>query len=169
MDGQILIAGIGNIFLGDDAFGVEVAQRLAKRDLPENVRVVDYGIRGIDLAYALLDQPDMTILIDATMRGDAPGTLYLIEPDQSAIGDVDQPAIDPHGMNPIGVLQMVRRFGGQAGHLVVVSCEPAVLEPEDGRIGLSAPVQSAVEEAIDLVMSLVEQACDEHRSGKEAR
>ncbi|MGH7848434.1 MAG: hydrogenase maturation protease, partial [Candidatus Binatia bacterium] len=73
---KILVAGIGNIFLGDDGFGVEVARELAKRKLPESVRVVDFGIRGFDLAYALLDGYDLTILVDAAPRGGLPGTLY---------------------------------------------------------------------------------------------
>lgn len=167
MKPTILIAGIGNIFMGDDAFGVEVAQRMAGRVLPENVRVVDYGIRGLDLAYAMLDEPDMTIMVDATMRGEAPGTLYVIEPDLNAIGDEDEHAIEPHGMNPVNVLRMVKSFGGQPRRLIVVGCEPAVLDTEDGRIGLSTPVQAAVEEAIGMIESLVEQVRGERRDRKE--
>ena len=157
MTGQrILIAGIGNIFLGDDAFGVEVAQRMLRRALPERVRVVDFGIRGFDLAYALLDGPDLTIMVDATARGGRPGTLYVIEPELDAIDIPDEDAIDAHSMNPAKVLQLVKRLGGQPRRLLVVGCEPAVLESEDGRIGLSEPVQAVVDEAISLIESLVE-------------
>ena len=168
MNPSILIAGIGNIFLGDDAFGVEVAQRMVGRALPEGVRVVDYGIRGFDLAYALLDELDLTIMVDATMRGGAPGTLYLIEPDMSALADEDEHSIEPHGMTPVSVLRMVKSLGGQPPRrLLVVGCEPAVLETEDGLIGLSTPVQAAVEEAIGMIESLVEQVCGERRGRKE--
>src|SRR6476661_2103049 len=106
---SILIAGIGNIFLGDDAFGVEVAQRLTQRSWPTGVRVEDFGIRGFDLAYAILDGYDVTILVDATPRGGDPGTLYLIEPDLNMAGGV---GIEPHGMDPVKVLQLVKTLGG---------------------------------------------------------
>src|SRR6185503_5480722 len=88
-----LIAGIGNIFLGDDAFGCEVLQHLAQREWPENVRVVDFGIRGFDLAYALLEGYDLTIFVDATPRGGAPGTLYVIEPDMTEVDTLDAGAM----------------------------------------------------------------------------
>src|SRR5215212_7277717 len=112
MNPSILIAGIGNIFLGDDAFGVEVAQRLTQRAWPEGVRVVDFGIRGFDLAYAILDGPDLTIMVDAVPRGEAPGTLYLIEPELGDIDSAGDQALDTHGMNPVKVLQLVKRLGG---------------------------------------------------------
>ncbi len=152
---RILVAGIGNIFLGDDAFGVEVAQRLAQRPLPAGVRVVDFGIRSFDLAYALLDDPDAAILVDATPRGGAPGTLYLIEPDLGAPEDSSAPLPDAHSLNPVAVLQLVRHLGGRPRRLLVVGCEPAALESEDGRIGLSEPVQAAIDEAVRLIESLV--------------
>jgi hydrogenase maturation protease len=111
---KVLIAGIGNIFHGDDAFGVEVAARLARRSLPAEARVVDFGIRGFDLAYALLDGYDVTILVDTTARGGAPGTLYTIEIDPNAPSGLDEPRIDvaTHGMNPMRVLQMAQTMGG---------------------------------------------------------
>ena len=102
---RILIAGIGNIFLGDDAFGVEVAQRLARRSLPEGVRVVDYGIRGFDLAYAILDEPEVTIMVDAAARGGQPGTLYVIEPNMDELLQPAEQPIDTHSMTPVRVLQ----------------------------------------------------------------
>jgi len=156
MHPRILIAGIGNIFLGDDAFGVEVAQRMAKQTLPEGVRVIDFGIRSFDLAYALLDDYDATILVDATLRGGAPGTLYLIEPDLADEHESQAPSMDAHTLDPVKVIQLARLLGCQPKNLLVVGCEPAVLETEDGRIGLSTPVQEAVDDAIGMIESLVE-------------
>ena len=100
---RILVAGIGNIFLGDDGFGSEVARRLLARPLPAEVRVVDFGIRGFDLAYALLDGYDVTVFVDATPRGGEPGTIYTIEPDLSEIREPDarEMMVETHGMNPM--------------------------------------------------------------------
>jgi hydrogenase maturation protease len=155
---RILVAGIGNIFLGDDAFGVEVVSRLSRRELPDCVRVVDYGIRGLDLAYALLDDYDAAILVDATGQGGEPGTLYVLEPELSDADDEGpQPVpIEAHGMNPMRVLEMVRAMGGRPRRVLVVGCEPATLGDElEGSMGLSAPVESAVGGAIALIESLV--------------
>lgn len=162
---HILIAGIGNIFLGDDAFGSEVARRLAGRKLPEEVRVVDYGIRGFDLAYALLDGYDVTIFIDATPRGGEPGTLYTIEPDLSELDNIDAQGamVEPHGMNPMKVLGMVKSMGGEFKRILLVGCEPAPLEAEEGQMGLSEPVQAAVEKAIAVIESLVHNVLAEER------
>src|SRR3954468_10332124 len=112
---SILVAGIGNIFMGDDAFGCEVARRLMERTLPEGVRVVDFGIRGFDLAYAIMDGPDVTVFVDATPRGEAPGTLSTIEPDLCELNDAGAGGImaDTHGMNPLKVLGMVKAMGGE--------------------------------------------------------
>ncbi len=164
---RILIAGIGNIFLGDDAFGSEVARRLLARTLPESVRVVDFGIRGFDLTYALLDGYEVTIFIDATPRGGAPGTLYTIEPDLSELDELDaqDAMIEPHGMNPLKVLAMVKAMGGQFKRILLVGCEPAPLEAEEGQMGLSAPVAAAVDEAVQLVESLVANILAEERRG----
>jgi hydrogenase maturation protease len=154
---HILIAGIGNIFLGDDGFGSEVARQLAGRRQPEAVRVVDFGIRGFDLAYALLDGYDVTIFVDATPRGGAPGTLYTIEPDLSELAETDarQAAVEPHGMEPMKVLAMVKAMGGEFKRILLVGCEPATLGPEEGQMGLSEPVAAAVGEAVRLIESLV--------------
>ncbi len=152
---RILIAGIGNIFLGDDAFGVEVVQRLARLALPEGVRVVDFGIRGFDLAYALLDGYDATIMVDATPRGGAPGTLYVIEPELDALNNLGAPAVETHNLDPVKVLRLANMLGGQPRRLLVVGCEPAPLESEDGQMGLSAPAQAAVGEAVGLIESLI--------------
>ena len=154
---DILIAGIGNVFLGDDAFGVEVAQRLAMRALPRGVRVEDYGIRGYDLAYALMARPDHTILVDACPRGEAPGTLYVIEPGPEELNGSLEAAglLDAHDMNPLAVLRLARSLGGTLGAVTVVGCEPATLGPEEGRMGLSEPVRGAVDAAVSLVETLV--------------
>jgi len=160
---RILVAGIGNIFLGDDAFGVDTVQRLLRRPLPDYVRVVDYGIRGLDLAYALLDDYDMAILVDAVQRGESPGTLYVLEPNLSEAADASQPVLmDAHGMNPMQVLAMVRAMGGRPRRVLVVGCEPATLGDElEGAMGLSDPVASAVDRAIGIVESLIAKAAQE--------
>jgi hydrogenase maturation protease len=154
---RILIAGIGNIFFGDDAFGVEVAQRLARHALPGNVRVRDFGIRGFDLACALLDGPDVAILVDACPRGATAGTLHVIEPDLASLdsGDGEQPSIEPHGLNPMNVLRLARSMDGRLSRVLVVGCEPETLGGEDGRIGLSESVAAAIDTAIPLIESLV--------------
>jgi hydrogenase maturation protease len=151
---RILIAGIGNIFFGDDAFGVELVRRLVGQALPEGVRVVDFGIRGIDLAYALTDGCDAAILVDAVQRGGEPGTLYVIEPDLAA-AVLSPPTIEPHSLDPWRVLAVARSLGGTIGRVLVVGCEPASFGGEDGAMELSAPVQAAVTEAIPLIRSLV--------------
>jgi hydrogenase maturation protease len=156
---SILIAGIGNIFLGDDAFGVEVAQRLAGRKLPERVKVVDFGIRGFDLAYALLDGSDVTILVDACPRGGTPGTLYVIEPDLNALNthEAEASAVDAHSMNPMNVIRMAKSMGGHLKRILLVGCEPATLGPEEGQMGLSEPVAAMIDEAVGTIESLVEK------------
>jgi hydrogenase maturation protease len=162
---RILIAGIGNIFHGDDAFGVEVAATLSRRSLPPEVRLVDFGIRGFDLAYALLDGYDVTILVDATARGGAPGTLYTIEIDPSVPGNLDEPRIDvaTHGMNPMRVLRMAQAMGGCPGCILLVGCEPETLgSEEEGLMGLSATVAAAVEPAADLTEALAARLLKEH-------
>ena len=154
---RILIAGIGNIFLGDDGFGSEVARRLAGKSFPDAVRVVDFGIRGFDLAYALMDGHDVTIFIDATPRGGAPGTIYTIEPDLSELNglDMQQMMVEPHSMNPVKVLSMVKTMGGEFKRILIVGCEPQTLGPEEGQLGLSEPVTAAVDEALRVFESLV--------------
>ena len=154
---RILIAGVGNIFLGDDGFGSEVARRLAGRKLPDQVRVVDFGIRGFDLAYALLDGYDVTIIVDAAPRGGEPGTLYTIEPDLDELNDLDaqEMIVETHGMNPMKVLAMVKAMGGEFKRILLVGCEPETLGPEEGLMGLSEPVEAAVDGAVRLIESLV--------------
>jgi hydrogenase maturation protease len=154
---KILVAGIGNIFLADDAFGVEVANRLASQSFPPGVRVADFGIRGFDLAYALMEGYETTILVDAfpSAAEAQPGTLFVVEPD---LTELDAPAaglIEPHGMNPLNVLRMAKNMGGELKRILLVGCVPATLGPEEGQMGLSEPVSAAVAEAVTLVGSLV--------------
>jgi hydrogenase maturation protease len=159
---KILVAGIGNIFLGDDAFGSEVARRLMAETLPVEVRVTDFGIRSYDLAYAMMDGYDVTILVDITSQGRPPGTVYLIEPDLNSLDQLDEKVADAHSMNPVRVLQMLRTLGGSPGKLFLIGCEPAVLEVEDGQIGLSETVEASVPQAIELIKSLVIDLLDEN-------
>ena len=152
---RILVAGIGNVFLGDDGFGVALADRLARCALPAGVEVVDFGIRGLDLAYALLDGWDAVVLLDAAPRGGAPGTLYVIEPD-AAEGDG---APDAHGMDPVKVLAMTRALGGPAPRALVVACEPqTVMTGDEDEVvaDLSEPVWAALDDGVRLVVSLLE-------------
>lgn len=165
MPPRILIAGIGNIFLGDDAFGVEVVQRLAEHRLPEHVRVVDFGTRGFDLTMALLDDLDLVILVDAAPRGGAPGTLYVIEPDPVRSDEAAERGamLDPHSLDPVKVLRLAATMGGRPRRVLVVGCEPENDGPsEDWDVtpGLSEPVQRAVGEAVVLIESLVKEATE---------
>jgi hydrogenase maturation protease len=155
---RILVAGIGNIFLGDDAFGVEVVRRFSGRGLPENVRVVDFGIRGYDLAYALLDGYDTTILVDACPRGEPAGTLYVIEPDLNRLSGAEpQPAaVEAHSMNPLNVLRLARSMG-PVKRVLLLGCEPATLGPEEGQMGLSEPIEAVLDEAVELLESVIEK------------
>jgi hydrogenase maturation protease len=152
----ILIAGVGNIFLGDDGFGVEVALALSKRPLPEGVQVKDFGIRGFDLTYALLDPWDAVIIVDALPRGEAPGTLYVLEPDLAALAnETSTEAINPHGMDPMRVLNLAASQGTISAQVLVVGCEPQDFGDElEGRMGLTAPVQAAVDAAADMTLKL---------------
>jgi hydrogenase maturation protease len=168
---SILVAGIGNIFFGDDGFGVEVAQRLTRRALPPQVRVVDFGIRGFDLACALLDGPDVSILVDACPRGAEPGTVYLIEPDLEALDSPggQPPIVEAHGMDPLNVLRLAKTMDGRLKKVLLVGCEPQTLGGEEGQMGLSAPVEAAVDEAINVIESLVTQLRNGGLATKEAQ
>jgi len=149
---EILVAGIGNVFRGDDAFGVEVARRLARRGVGDGVRVVDFGIRGFDLAYALSAGPRAAILVDATSRGGSPGTLYVLEPGDLAEGTT----IDTHGMHPLRAIELARALGGLPPILRVVACEARdVGDDDDVTVGLSSEVEAAVDRAMALVDQLV--------------
>jgi hydrogenase maturation protease len=159
MSARILIAGIGNIFLGDDAFGVEVAQRLLSQPMPEGVRVVDFGIRGFDLTYALLEDWDAVIFVDAVPRGGAPGTVYVIEPDLSSLDHGAQPEgmlLEPHGMDPVKVLHLAKAMGGKFKRIVVIGCEPEIIDPDgQGYLGLSDAVQNAIDDAVHTTKRII--------------
>jgi hydrogenase maturation protease len=167
MSGKTLVAGVGNIFLGDDAFGVEVAHRLAATKLPDGVKVADFGIRSVHLAYELLDGYDTAILIDATPMGEPPGTLCVIEPEvdatqkEAAVKEAETPLIDVHGLTPTEVLTLVQSLGGNVERMLIVGCEPAEITE---RIGLSETVEAVVDEAVRLVQELV-QASGESPAG----
>jgi len=182
MSGRLLIAGVGNIFLGDDGFGVEVANRLSSVDLPDWVDVVDYGIRGMHLAYDLAGGYNSAILLDATARGGAPGMIYVVEPElgspMPAAGDeaalAANPMFNAHGMQPDVVLSMLgmleaehavdsRIQGPKARRILIVGCEPASV---DYGIGLSEPVAAAVDEAVKVVL---DPAAAAGRSGEDHR
>jgi hydrogenase maturation protease len=160
---KVLVACVGNIFLGDDGFGVEVARSLSKRQLPEGVSVKDYGIRGFDLAYALLDPWDLVIMVDALSRGEAAGTLYVIEPELNGPASADT-ALNPHGMDPVRVLSLAASMGTIAAQVLVVGCEPHDFGDElEGRMGLSSPIQGVVEAASDMILDLVASKASESR------
>jgi len=157
MSNRVLVAGIGNIFQSDDAFGVEVAQRLAGRALPAGVRVEDFGIRGVHLAYELLEGYDGLVLIDAVPMGEPPGTLAVIEPElgaSAAHGDEGEvaPAVDAHTMSPDVVLATLANLGGNVGRIYVLGCQPASL---DEGMGLTPPVAAMVDRAVELCLQLV--------------
>jgi hydrogenase maturation protease len=169
MSGRTLVAGIGNVFLSDDAFGVEVAHRLAGRPLPDGARAEDYGIRGIHLAYELLEGYDTLVLVDAVPLGQAPGTLAVIEPKNDAsasagteggasgVNEVPDPTavpmVDAHTMGPDVVLATLARLGGSVGRIVIVGCQPAELR--EG-MGLSPAVAAVVDDAADLCVEVLE-------------
>ena len=160
---RVLVAGIGNVFLGDDGFGVALADRLARRALPAGVDIVDYGIRGMDLAYALHDGWDAVVLLDATPRGGAPGTLYVIEPgrDEGPAG-----AFDAHGMDPLAVLRLARALAGPLPRILVVGCEPQTVlrdDEEDVVAAISEPVRAALDEGVRLVEDLLAQLTPQER------
>jgi hydrogenase maturation protease len=151
---RALVAGIGNVFLSDDGFGVEVAARLSSTSLPAGVRVLDAGIRARDLAYELIDGGyETAILVDAVARGGAPGTVYVIEPDADSINSAASTAfVDGHAMNPESTLALVQALGGGPTRILIVGCEPGSVE--EG-MGLSQPVAAAVDEAIGVVRGLL--------------
>jgi len=163
---KTLIAGVGNIFLGDDGFGVEVTQRLIRESWPEGVAVKDFGIRGFDLACALLEDYDVFILVDAYPRGETPGTLCIVEIDCASIPESrpEEPALEAHALDPLQVLKMVRSMGGAPKRVLLMGCEPEALSEEEqleGRMGLSGPVGAAIEVAIAMVRSLVNNILEE--------
>jgi hydrogenase maturation protease len=170
---QTLIAGIGNIFLGDDAFGVEVVAALAKHELPETVRVVDFGIRGLDLTFALLEGYDTVILVDALPRGGAPGQVYVVEAqldDQTPSFDPTAPLLEMHRLDPAKALQLVIALGGRMGRLLVVGCEPLPFDDEaDIQPGLSDAARGGIPIAVEAILQLIGEHGDgQHIAVREA-
>ena len=137
-----------------------------RQEWPQGVRVTDFGIRSYDLAYAIMEGYDATVLVDATQQDEPPGTIYLIEPDLSELDALEGTVVNSHSLNPLLVLHLVRSLGGDLKRLYVVGCEPAVLEPEDGQLGLSPAVQAAVPKAISMIHALVADLLCEHRSSR---
>lgn len=155
MIGRVLIAGIGNIFLGDDGFGVEVVQHMARRSLPEGVSVKDFGIRGYDLAVALTEPWELIIMVDAVARGGLPGTIYVIEVDDSSQGATE--TLNGHGLEPAQAIGLAHALGEVSARLLVVGCEPAHFGGDEGQMSLSPEVEAAIGEAIS---TLAEIVCD---------
>jgi hydrogenase maturation protease len=161
MQPRILVAGIGNIFHGDDAFGSEVARLLAQCPLSPEVRVIDFGIRGHDLALALQESYEAVILVDVMHRGGEPGTLCVIEPDLETIQDeATDEGISTHGMHPLRVLRSLLAQGCKLPPVWIVACEPATFGPSEGFMGLSEAVGAAVPEAASLIRALVAEWID---------
>ena len=163
---RILVAGVGNIFLSDDGFGCEVARRLASEELPEGVTVADFGIKGVHLAYELLEGYDTVIVVDAAPCGGAPGSLYLIEPKLEEVAESplvqaasegDSPLVDAHGLQPDAIFGMLKALGGTVGRALVVGCEPE--DVSDG-IGLTSTVEEAVEPTVRRLADIVHRLAE---------
>jgi hydrogenase maturation protease len=161
---RILVAGVGNVFLGDDGFGVEVAKRMRERPGRAEVHVEDFGIRGVHLAYELLEGYEVLILVDAASRGEPPGSVFVVEPDLENSDGADNPfLVDAHGLDPELVFAMVANLGGRVPRVWIVCCEPVeVVE----RMGLGEKVAAAVDEAIALVDSLVDEELERKPAAK---
>jgi hydrogenase maturation protease len=154
---MILVAAVGNLWLGDDGFAGEVAKKLRERDLPDDVAVADFGTGGLDLAYEVMRGYDALVLVDISRQGGEPGTLYVMEADPESVGGPieDGEMLDPHGMDPQTVLRFVKSVGGWPGKVIVVACEPS--EVDEVVIGLSEPVAGAVDRAAQLVVDEIEE------------
>ncbi|WP_063775858.1 hydrogenase maturation protease [Streptomyces odonnellii] len=175
MAGRTLVAGIGNVFLGDDGFGVETLRRLTGHRFPPDVELMDTGIRGVHLAYRLLDGYSGLVLLDTVDRGTPAGTLHVldIDPADPAARGTPRAAVplDGHGMDPAAVLRLVHELRAGAGgtlpeRIVLVGCQPLTLE--EG-IGLSEPVAAAVGPAAELVLDLIRHESGEGGEGLEGR
>jgi hydrogenase maturation protease len=154
---MILVAAVGNLWLGDDGFAGEVAKRLRAREPADDVAVADFGTGGLDLAYEVMRGYEALVLVDVSRQGGEPGTLYVMDVDQESIeaGIEDGAQIDPHGMDPETVLRFVKATGGWPGQVVVIACEPE--QVEEVGIGLTPSVAAAVDDAVDLVAQTIEE------------
>jgi hydrogenase maturation protease len=165
MTGRILVAGVGNVFLRDDAFGVEAVRLLAAEPLPPGVEVQDFGIRGVHLVYELLNGCDLFVLVDAAARGEEPGTVTVLEVDVPAPGSVPRTVIDAHSLTPDDIFALLSSLGGRPGRSLVVACEPADVSPG---MGLSGPVKEALPDAVRAVREILAQATAPALGGPEA-
>jgi hydrogenase maturation protease len=148
---RVLVAGIGNLFLTDDGFGSEVARQLVGRPMPAGVKVVDFGIRGMHLAYELLDGYDALVVVDALPGDGAPGDLSVLQVGPDDLGEGE---LDAHGMAPVAVLASLGQLGGSLPPTYIVGCQPA--DVSEG-IGLTQPVAAAVEPAVELVLDVLQE------------
>lgn len=154
---RILVAGIGNIFLGDDAFGVETVVALLGRTLREGIVAKDFGTRGHDLAFAMGEGYEAVVFVDATPRGTAPGTLCLLELEMPAAGQPSGAALGGHSLEPVAVLHLAATLGTRVERLFLVGCEPAALDDENGSMELSPPVREAVPAAVAMIEDLLDR------------
>jgi hydrogenase maturation protease len=158
---RVMIAGVGNMFLKDDGFGSAVVKKMLDKKFPEGVEVKDFGTGGLKLAYDLMKGYDGLILLDASSRGEKPGTLYVIKPDENDISpDLEQGGpIDPHGADPVTVLRFVKSIGSWPAKVLIVACEPENVE--DYEIGLSQSVSAAIDKAIEMVEDIIKEIYSE--------
>jgi hydrogenase maturation protease len=159
---KVLVAGIGNVFMGDDGFGCEVVRRLSERGLPQSVEAIDFGTGGTDLGFALTEGYDAAILVDTVARGGAPGTVYVIDPEREA---APAPEFAPHEMDPAKVLRFATVLGTLPKQVRLVGCEPAFLGGEDGHLGLSSAAAQAVDKAIVEIELLLNEWCSAAGNG----
>jgi hydrogenase maturation protease len=165
LEQQILVAGVGNAWLRDDAFGGEVVRRLEARGVPSGVTVMDFGTGGLDLAYEVIRGYSALVLLDASRQGGEPGTLYVMEPDRGEFAGAlqDGENIDPHAMDPHTVLRFVSAVGGWPPKVLVIACEPG--EVDEPGLGLTPPVDRAAGAAVDLVLDTIEELRDARAVG----
>jgi hydrogenase maturation protease len=158
---RVMIAGVGNMFMKDDGFGGAVIKKILYKKFPEGVEVKDFGTGGLKLAYDLMKGYDGLILIDASARGEKPGTLYVIEPKEDDINpDLEKGGpIDPHGADPATVLRFVKSIGSWPAKVLIVACEPETVE--DFEIGLSGPVSAAIDNAAEMVENIIKEIYSE--------
>jgi hydrogenase maturation protease len=154
---RVMIAGVGNMFLKDDGFGGAVIKKMHSRQFPEGVEVKDFGTGGLKLAYDLMKGYDELILLDASARGEKPGTLFVIEPDEKDFNAdlMEGGPIDPHGADPVTVLRFVKSIGSWPGKVMIVGCEPETVD--DFEIGLSCPVSAAIDKAVEMVDEILHE------------
>jgi hydrogenase maturation protease len=166
MTGRTLVAGVGNVFLGDDAFGVEVVRLLGEQPREDGVEIRDFGIRGVHLAYELLNGCDLFVLIDAAPRGEKPGTVTVVDVELPDRASLTSPVIDAHSLTPDSIFALLVSLGGRPGRSLLVACEPADVS---AGMGLSEPVTEALPHAVRAVQEILAQATadtpDEQNAG----